>query len=44
MKGYWNNESATKDSIENGWMKSGDLAVIDEEVCIHNFTFFLVFH
>merc|ERR1719330_1687848 len=32
MKGYWNNEQATRDSIdEDGWMHTGDLAVIDEE-------------
>jgi len=32
MKGYWDNEQATRDSIDrDGWMHSGDLAVMDEE-------------
>lgn len=32
MIGYYGNEKATADSIVNGWMKTGDLATIDEEV------------
>ncbi len=31
MLGYWNNEQATKESIVNGWMHTGDLAQMDEE-------------
>ena len=31
MKGYWNDTEATQSSIENGWMKTGDLATIDNE-------------
>ena len=31
MKGYWNDTEATESSIENGWMKTGDLATIDNE-------------
>ncbi len=31
MKGYWQDEAATKASIERGWVKSGDLAAIDAE-------------
>lgn len=32
MKGYLNNPQATKDSItKEGWFKSGDIAVRDEE-------------
>ena len=31
MKGYWNDAEATRSSIENGWMKTGDLATIDNE-------------
>jgi len=32
MRGYWNDAERTRDAIdENGWMHTGDLAVIDEE-------------
>ena len=31
MLNYWGDEQATKKSIEQGWMKSGDLGVLDEE-------------
>lgn len=32
MKGYLNNESATNDMIvENGWLKTGDIAYYDEK-------------
>jgi fatty-acyl-CoA synthase len=32
MLGYWNNEAATKSSIDGAhWMHTGDLAVMDEE-------------
>ncbi len=32
MKGYWQNEQATRDSItEDGWFKTGDYAQIDSE-------------
>ena len=31
MKGYWNDEATTRDSIIDGWMQTGDLGIIDEE-------------
>lgn len=31
MKGYWNDPDRTRDSIKDGWMFTGDLAVIDAE-------------
>lgn len=31
MKGYWGDEERTADSIRDGWMHTGDLAVLDGE-------------
>ena len=31
MLNYWGDEYSTSKSIEGGWMKSGDLGVIDEQ-------------
>jgi len=31
MKGYWNDPERTADAITDGWMKTGDQAVIDAE-------------
>lgn len=30
MKGYWNNETATRDTIRNGWLMTGDLGALDD--------------
>ncbi len=31
MRGYWNNEKATAETFIDGWIKTGDLAKLDEE-------------
>lgn len=31
MKGYWNNPEATKMTLKDGWLYSGDIGVMDEE-------------
>ncbi|MBS8224679.1 AMP-binding protein [Vannielia litorea] len=30
MRGYWNNEAATRDNMRNGWVYSGDYGMFDE--------------
>jgi fatty-acyl-CoA synthase len=35
MRGYWQDEAATAASITNGWMRSGDLAVLDADGYAH---------
>jgi long-chain acyl-CoA synthetase len=31
VKGYWNNPQATADTFKDGWLKTGDLARLDDE-------------
>ena len=31
MQGYWNNDEATRDVLQDGWFRSGDVGLIDED-------------
>lgn len=31
MKGYWNRKEETEQSLKNGWLRTGDIATIDEQ-------------
>jgi len=35
MRGYLNNENATAETIQNGWLRTGDMAKIDEDGYIY---------
>ena len=36
MKGYWQNEKATKETLtSDGWLKTGDVAYVDENGLIY---------
>ena len=30
MKGYWNKKAETEDTLQNGWLRTGDIATINE--------------
>ena len=38
MKGYWRNEQATAQTIRDGWLHTGDVAIRDEDgfITIHD--------
>ncbi|MEO4040313.1 AMP-binding protein [Hoeflea sp. CAU 1731] len=38
MKGYWENEAATRETIRDGWLRTGDLGTMDEDgfVTLHD--------
>jgi long-chain acyl-CoA synthetase len=31
MKGYWQKEEATREAIPDGWLRTGDMAVVDDD-------------
>ena len=31
MAGYWANETATKETLRNGWLHTGDLGYVDSD-------------
>ncbi len=35
ISGYWNKEAATKASFQDGWLKTGDVAYLDDENFLH---------
>jgi len=34
MKGYWKNEKATRETIRDGWLYTGDMGYIDKDGCL----------
>jgi fatty-acyl-CoA synthase len=35
MQGYWENEHANREAFRHGWLRSGDLGLIDEDGYLH---------
>src|SRR5690606_31183185 len=35
MQGYWNNEAATKSTLKDGWLHTGDLGWVDKKGYLH---------
>lgn len=35
VRGYWNNPEASAETFRAGWMRTGDIGLIDEEGCLH---------
>jgi long-chain acyl-CoA synthetase len=35
IKGYWKKEKETQQTFENGWLKTGDIAYLDDENFLH---------